>query len=57
MYKFYVQNSSLGQYVVVDLKLQDPAEGKKLSFARDGYPGVPWRKWHAGRIPTWRLGG
>ncbi len=32
MYKFYVQNSVTHNMVVVDLKLQDPAEGKKLLF-------------------------
>ena len=32
MYKFYVQNSITHNMVTVDLKLQDPVEGKRLLF-------------------------
>lgn len=36
MYKFYVQNSITHNMVVVDQKLQDPAEGRRLLFHSGG---------------------
>lgn len=36
MYKFYVQNSITHNMVIVDQKLQDPAEGRRLLFHSGG---------------------
>lgn len=64
MYKFYVQNSITHNMVIVDQKLQDPVEGRRLLFhsgrlfqacavenkARWSHP--PYGGWRVNEVPT-----